>query len=298
MQAWASSAIFATELGIALEVAWEPERIAAAEWQELFSAEQRNSSFCSISEVNDLLGMPHDEWPRYLTSTSDRNTLVLAGHDCGEQVFVPQLLDELASSNEIHTLIIIAGGKFHTGDFPEFDRQRQDFYSHINWVARISDPVQENLEAHPPYIGLHVRGTDHARSAPTKKAMKAALLQLSRATQIKDVYIAADTRETRDWWHKSAQELQLRPWSYSTTSYERTSANAGIDAMIEWNLLRNSQGQVYSKISSYAEEASVASGYSYRSVGLSASPFRQKLRAFPLFMKSGIAYSKKRLKIL
>lgn len=296
LQAWASAAILAQQLGLNLEIAWETEPIAAAKWQDLFALEQANARFCDISEVNEILGMPHQDWPRYLTVSRDRATVVLAGHDQGEQVFIPQLLEQLTAVKEARTLIIIAGGKFHTPDILDFEFNRQTFYTSINWISEIRDTVQTLINQHRDYIGLHIRGTDHARSAPTPHAIKAALEKLSLNSNLIDLYIAADTRETRERWHATALSLGLRPWSFNPKTYERASAASGIDAMIEWNLLAGSQGLVYSKISSFAEEASVASGFHVRSIWLSASPIRQRLRAISSFSRSAITYPVKGVK--
>ena len=289
LQAWASSSILAEDLSLALEIAWETERIAAAEWWDLFDPKQVNGSFCDISVVNNILGKPHSEWARYLTFSSDRSTLVLAGHDRGEQAFIPQLLDALAQSSETQTLIIIAGGKFHARDVIDFETRRQNFYSEINWVSEISETATRTLNRPRSCIGLHVRGTDHARSAPTQSSIKHALLKLAQESGLGDIYIAADTRKTRDLWHQTAEELKLRPWSFDTSSYERDSVRAGIDAMIEWNLLKGTQGLIYSSISSFAEEASVASGFHYRSIGLSASPMRQRIRKLQVLLMSAVS---------
>ena len=83
IQAWASSATLATELGASCSVMWEPETVAAAAASDLFRDDAIASTFITAHELTTLLGQPHDSLPRYLTVMRPKGVVVLAGHDRG-----------------------------------------------------------------------------------------------------------------------------------------------------------------------------------------------------------------------
>jgi len=293
LQAWASASILANILATPLEVAWESETIAPAEPSELFSEKQDGARFIAIQQVNTLLGIAHDQLPRYLQISPDNTLITLAGHDRGEQVFMNDLLTKIQGSREIQTLIIIAGGKFHLGNENTFQAARRDFYRRITWSQGIQQKVDEALENRSHFSGLHIRGTDHSLTAPSKQAMTQALARMTQQADTQDLFITADTGNTLNEWSEIAESLHLRPWSIQHASYDRTQTHAGVAALIDWNILRHSKGIVYSKISSFAEEASVASDFNEISRALSSSQTRQQVRKVRMFAESVMSYPRR-----
>ena len=278
LQAWASAAILAAELDVPLEVLWEPEEVAPATAGDLFDITRATPTFVTTEIVTQRLGMPHTSLPRYLTADPDRELLVLAGHDRGEQAFMPALIDGLRADRAPRTLLIIAGGKFHLPDAPAFTRQRQLFYELLPWHPVIVERSRALLDNHDRYIALHIRQTDRSLPAPTTRAVIRAVEQLRDRSGVTSLFVAADTRSALDEWVDRALELDLAPWSASTTQFDRGQVEAGRQAIVDWILLGHAQASVYSAASSFAEEAAVASGHVEDSIALAASATRQAVR--------------------
>ena len=234
IQAWASSSILASQLGVPCKVMWEPESVAAASATDFFTREAVATEFISRAELDNLLKGPHEELPRHLNVLGETGIAVLAGHDLGEQHFIPQLLALLASTEIIHTLIIIAGGKFAMESTENFNDLRADFYSRIPWNDVVLERVSDRPVDAEPYMGLHIRGTDRALAAPTTAAVMGALRTITPSIHPSSLFIAADTQEARLEWNQRATTLGFLPWNLEPRSLDRTSVVAGIDAMADW----------------------------------------------------------------
>ena len=258
LQAWASSSIVAERLNAQLQVALEPESVAPAEATDLFADALRDDSFISPSQVAELLGRPHKDMPRYLTVDPDQGFAFLAGHDRGEQRFMPDLQEILETTAGVSTLVIVAGGKFHLPGESDFSSKRCRFYSSIDWHTAIQERVQRHLATSDRYLGLHIRQTDRSRDAPTPGAIQEALVRLTKLTGVTDLFIAADTPSARAEWTKRASDLGLRSWTSDATSFDRTVKQSGQDAIVDWLLLGKAEAIVYSAASSFGQEAVLA----------------------------------------
>ena len=295
IQAWASASILAAEYDVPVRVLWEHERIAPASPEDLFDSSLVNASFIGRSDVDSLLGQNHEDLPRYLTCLPKVGVAVLAGHDQGEQLFMAQLETFIREEPWLRTLIIIAGGKFHLDSSHDFTRQREVFYQQLRWSNEIEARVEAELSGKGPFNALHLRGTDHALSAPTSRQVREALKEIRSQSNLTELFIAADSAETLAHWTSTAQDLGFRPWSASGISWERTSAAAGIDALVDWRLLGNSESLVYSAVSTFAEEASVASGHRDDAIALTAAPTTRRIRAIRRGLASVITYPRRKL---
>lgn len=292
LQAWASSAIFGAELDVPVAVCWEPESVAAASASELFSPHRLQTSFISPTELESITGRPRADLPRYLSIDGD--VAVLAGHDRGEQVFMDDLVALLATAHP-HTLVIIAGGKFHLpGAASSFRLQRQVFYSTLDWSDAIRSGYEAALRDRSDFLGLHVRGTDRSQSAPTPRAIAQALSAMRERFGMSSLFVAADTDQTRQSWHGIATGLGYEPWSTAGVAFDRSQSVAGIGAMIDWVVLGHARALTYSAESSFAEEAAVASGHADDCLPLSASTTRQRLRALARVGTDIITYPARR----
>ena len=139
-------------------------------------------SFWDRSRLDALIGGAHEELPRYLTHDRERDLIVLAGHDRGEQAFMGQLAAMLLGLEEPTTLVIIAGGKFHLPTDEDFTRQRAVFYRQLAWHPDLNRRMADELADHPDYVALHVRGTDRSLEAPTARTIREGLTALADST--------------------------------------------------------------------------------------------------------------------
>ncbi len=280
IQAWASSAILASELGANCSVMWESEPVAGAAASDFFREDALTSTFISAHELTSLLGQSHDSMPRYLTVLESQGVVVLAGHDRGEQAFMIELAALLDSHPTLHTLVIIAGGIFSLPGTTSFREKRGNFYAALPWsqaiLDRLSSLTQQNVK--PSYLALHIRGTDRSIDAPTDTSIATVLKELLASQEIRSLFIAADSSESLNYWVERTTSLGYLPWSLQVRTLDRSSVIAGIDAMADWISLGNSQSLIYSATSSYAHEAAVATGNFESCISLQAGAARKSLR--------------------
>lgn len=295
LQAWASAEILGAGLGVQVEVLWEPEPVAPATAGDLFSPELVVRSCISPEALTDILGAAHGDLPRYLTSLPDRRAVVLAGHDRGEQGFMPELLRRLSGEPPPTTVIIIAGGKFCIDDEAQsFDFLRHQFYRSIAWSADIAERVNLALANRSEFLGLHVRGTDRSLEAPTPRAIRRALIALRDRTGINAVFISADSSRARVAWERTALHLGLAPWTSGSEDFDRSRVRAGQDALVDWIILGRAVASIYSESSSFGGEAAVASGSQAMSLPLRASLVVQHVRRARAFTASAVTYPRRR----
>ena len=147
LQAMASSAILAETIGARLRICWEPQAVVPGSARDVFSDDICRDTFLTIDEVRAEFGISPSDLPRYLTVDPEGHLIILAGHDLGEQVFMPALQSALDNSVTERTLVIIAGGKFFLPQ-PEqrneeaeilFRRKRQKFYRSLTFADVIED---------------------------------------------------------------------------------------------------------------------------------------------------------------
>lgn len=294
LQAWASSAILAAELDVPLRVVWEPEPAAPAAAADLFAPGLLERSFVTPESLTQLLGSTHQHQPRYLTVDPERRTVVLAGHDRGEQEFIPPLLGSLADPSHPTTLVIIAGGRFHVPSASAFERQRRHFYQAIDWSEPIRAACDEAWAHRPQHVGLHVRQTDRSLEAPTRSAIRAALSTMREQTGIDSLFVAADTDAARSAWLDAGTRLGFVPWTIDHPDTDRSTAAGAVAAMVDWRTLGRSAALVYSAASSFGEEAAVAADAATRSYALVAPTRVRNLRSAGSLLRSAATYPRRR----
>lgn len=279
LQAWASAAILADSWNVPLDVLWEAEDVAPTALSDLMDVTRLESGVVTSSEVTEVLGSPHLQMPRYLSIDSHQRFAFLAGHDRGEQVFMEQLGATVTLEPSIKTVVIVAGGKFHLPEEVDFNSRRRAFYQELPWQPAIRTRVDHFVEQVPAYVGLHIRETDRSTDAPSRWTIDRSLRRISDATQIQDVFIAADTATARDRWSKRVSELGLTPWSESETVLDRKDPGAGQAAIADWLTLGNARGLVFSSASSFGQEAAVMCGAPELTYALRAGGTRRLLRS-------------------
>lgn len=279
LQAWASASILADDLGAPCHVAWQPQAAGPAEPDVLFASSALEHSFVRIDDVTAVLGTTHEDLPRYLTVLPDRQVVALAGHDRGEQVFMPQLHAALQHASRPTTLVIIAGGAFCLPGTRAFVDRRRDFYRSITWSPPIDEQVSTALLRRGRYLGAHIRQTDRSRQAPTPRAIRAGLARLRGRTGITSLFIAADNEAALSNWIDEADRLGLQSWTAEHDDIDRATDPGAIAAMTDWRLLGGSEALVYTRESSFGAEAAVAAGAVDGSESLAAGPVTRTGRA-------------------
>ena len=177
------------------------------------------------------------------------------------------------------TVVFIAGGRFWLPSETAFNAKRRDFYGSINWSEPIAEQVSIISANHEPYIAIHVRGTDKAITVPTQHAMERSIEAIAEQSGLRSVLVAADTAQTRSQWVAWLERKGLQPWFIESTTHDRESPRAGIDAPVEWNLLTRSTAMVFADDSSFGHEAALCTRSPGMNAGLTAPAWLQKARA-------------------
>lgn len=232
----------------------------------------------------------------------DQRMISLAGHDRGEQVFMPQIATLLnADAGMIHTLVFKAGGHFYlpenTSHSDNGDRSarndRGHWYRELDLNPTIEDAVAAELNQREPFLSLHLRYTDRSHQAPNAGSIEKALRTLAMNTGTTSLFIASDTPRARDNWCVRASKLGLDPWVVDHTIWDRSHPHSAHPALIDWRLLSRSRAIVYFAGSSFAHEAAVATGNFDSCIGLTPSHMSlidAKIRGI---LKSLVSYPKR-----
>jgi len=296
LQAWACADILAADLGLPLHVVWEAEPVATTPAKALFGSDLVASRFLSAQELREIIGADHTDLPRYLYEDRSRGLLSLAGHDQGEQVFMPRLHERICSPDGPRTLVIIAGGLFSLPGTQNLVQRRKDFYRSLPWSSDIDRRVSDIHASHGKYLALHIRRTDRSLEAPTRYGIDRALKALERATQRSEVFIAADTAGAVQWWKHRISDRGFAAWSLQHEHRDRSDEHAGIDALIDWRLLAASEGIVFTQSSTFGREAAVASGTLDSSLGIEASRLVRVSRQATLHVRNGTRFVRRMLR--
>lgn len=276
LQAMASSAILAGELGAHWSFEWNPTDIAPAPADLVFDTSVLEEHLAPRGRVASLVGAAPESVPQGVTLDRDRRVLTLRGHLRGEQAYMPELMLALAERDAFDAIVIVAGGKFAADGISadDFRDRRSDFYANLTLHPDIESSADTQADAVGPTLALHLRYSDRNLEAPTRRQVRHALETLLARSATGRVFIASDTSEERARWMKQVRALGGDPWTSTAADPGRGAALGVHAALIDWRLLGASQGLVYFSASSFAEEAAVASGHFDASIGLSASQAR------------------------
>lgn len=291
LQAWASATALGAAWGSPVSLCWEPEPIAPATLDDLFDP-TAISTIMNPEQLTPLIGCAHADLPRYLTVFPNRRLITLAGHDQGEQVFMPELTSLVRECADDTTLVIIAGGHFGITDAAEQRKDRHDFYGALSWSPEIDERATALLDQREPFLGLHIRQTDRSLHAPTTRQIESALEHLGERTNLNTVFLAADTPEARRVWQERLVSLGNNTWTAPTHDHARDSRRASIEALVEWRILGHAQGLVYSAQSSFGAEAAVAAG-NVPAYPLIASGWQRRSRSIQGLGRAAVTYPKR-----
>jgi hypothetical protein len=302
LQAMASSAILAKRLGANFRVCWETEDVVPDGPEMTFDPGYCAAVMVSPEHCRSEWGIVREEMPRYFHSLPEQGLIVLAGHDRGEQAFMPQLRSALSTASPSTTLVIIAGGQFFLDsdaspsvDWPAgFRRERHEYYAHTPLNPAIESAARTEIGSRGPFIGLHLRYTDRAHQTPFDGEIRSALELASKESGLIDVFVATDNRATREKWSTIVAQQGLRPWSVEHGSWDRSVSGSGHAALVDWKILTHSERLVYFAESTFAEEAAVASDGYDRSIPLAASALRSTLVRAQELARNAVTYPRRR----
>ena len=278
LQAWASAQSVAAALGAEFSCLWIPEPVAPAPLELLFDTPPPRGAFADMATVGTEWAVDPADVPRYLHANPEKGVITLAGHDQGEQVFMAQLEALMNDPRAPRSLVIKAGGAFHLPSASNPTQDRVDFYRSLPWAASVRAGLASNQRDRGSYLGLHIRGTDRARSAPTERAIVRAVLDLANRTAMTSVFIAADTQASRDVWTAWAQDQGLSSWTSGVSELDRSQAKAGIGALVDWHILADAHSMVFARESSFGAEAAIQNVDPHLSIALGATAPRRLAR--------------------
>lgn len=284
LQTMVSAALMAEELGMDWKVCWLPQDISPVQAEDVFSPDFVRDRVISPIAAQSTYGLTIQSIPRYLHESADRSRVYLAGHDHGEQFYMPQLRDMLAEHTP-EVIAIVAGGKFTLqGDRELTNQQATRFrqrrllaYQGVHLHPEIDEMVAEYRDKHQRYLGLHLRYSDRNTQAPWSWQIEPQVRKLAAAMGVSDIFVASDSMAARDRWIRRLTRSGLSAWGTQPLSLNRREARSALGALVDWRLLAQSTGMVYFRESSFAEEACVASGATEASTALPASAMRGRL---------------------
>ena len=278
----ASSSVLAEALGARLRICWEPQDVLPVQASQVFSASFCDDRIISAEQAQDEFGATRAGTPHYLHRDQGRGHITLAGHDRGEQAFMPDLQRMLLEPEPTHVIVIAAGGQFLLpGTTPpgsdahaDFRARRKSFYARMPFRNETEEAVDRAIAGRDSFIGLHLRYSDRAHQAPLDRSIRSALRASAEASGITSVFIASDTAAARDRWADESTRLGLDPWFVSHDSLARSNAEGSRAALVDWRVLANAQRLVYFAESSFAVEAAVAGPGFDDSIALGTSRVR------------------------
>jgi hypothetical protein len=301
LQAMASAAIIAKRLGADFRVCWETEDVVPDGPEMTFDSGYCAAVMVTAEHCRSEWGILREEMPRYFHSLPEQGLIVLAGHDRGEQAFMPQLRAALATASPSTTLVVIAGGQFFLDSDASpsvdwkagFRRERHEYYSHTPLNPVIESTARAELNDRAPYIGLHLRYTDRAHQTPFDGEIREALQRASQESALHDVFVATDNRATREKWSAIVVEIGMRPWSVDHGSWDRSVSGSGHAALVDWRILTRAERLVYFSESTFAEEAAVASDGYNSSLPLAANALRSTMVRLQEFTRNVATYPRR-----
>jgi len=297
----ASSSVLAETLGARLRICWEPQELLPVKAREVFSASFCDDLIISSEQAQDEFGVTRASIPYYLHRDRALGQITLAGHDRGEQAFMPDLQRMILEAEPIRVLVIAAGGQFLLpGTTPpgidaqvDFRSRRNSFYARMAFRAETEDAVDGALAGRASFIGLHLRYSDRSHQAPLDRSIRRALRASADDSGITSVFIASDMASARDRWVDESRLLGLDPWFVSHDSLARSNVEGSRAALVDWRVLSHAQRLVYFAESSFAVEAAVAGPGFDDSIGLGTSRVRKAAVLSTGFVRAGLTYPRR-----
>lgn len=284
LQTIVSTALLAKEVGLDWKVCWLPQDISPVQADLVFSAEFIQERLISPELAKNEYGLVIENVPRYLHASDDRSRVYLAGHDHGEQFFMPELR-RMLNEHSPEVMAIVAGGKFTLNGDRELTSEQARHFRELRYLAyqgvhlhpMIEDEVARYRDRHGQYLGLHLRYSDRNTQAPWFWHIGPEVKRLAADKGLTDVFVASDSITARDGWISRLTRSGFQAWGTQPESMDRHESASALGALVDWRLLAQSSAMTYFQESSFAEEACVASGAFETSAALPASTTRGRL---------------------
>lgn len=297
LQTIVSASLLADELGMDWKVCWLPQDISPVLAEKVFSVEFVRDRIIDSVLAHKEFGLVVEEVPRYLHASADGSRVYLAGHDRGEQFYMPELR-RMLNEHSPEVIAIVAGGKFTiNGDRRLSHEQEKRFrqlrfqaYQGVQLHPMIEDEVARYRALHGRYLGLHLRYSDRNAQAPWFWRIGPEVKKLVSETGIPDIFVASDSKTARDSWTSRLTRAGFNTWVTQPESMNRHEAASALGALVDWRILAQSTAMTYFRESSFAEEACVASGAFETSAALSSSAVRGRLVALREYSRAAITY--------
>jgi len=297
LQTIVSASLLAEELGMDWKVCWLPQDVCPVQAEQVFSAEFVRTRLISPVVAEQGYRLVMEEVPRYLHASARGSRVYLAGHDRGEQFYMPELRGMLETHSP-ELIAIVAGGKFTlNGDRQltrqqdrQFRRHRFEAYQALELHPMVEDEVARYREVHGRYLSLHLRYSDRNTQAPWFWRIGPEVQRLSADTGISEVFVASDSMTARDGWVRRLTRAGFDTWVTQPESMNRHEAASALGALVDWRILAQSTAMTYFRESSFAEEACVASGAFETSAALSSSATRGRLVVLREYSRAAITY--------
>ena len=294
LQAWASAAILGEELGVPVSVLWLPEAgVAPADPQSLFSADLLSSIFIESEHAPHGAPTTINAVQPGLHADVLSGVVTLAGRERGEQHYVDDLMSLLSEDGRLRTLVIAAGGLFWIGNEVDFNARRRAFYRSLDWHPDITTEVARQIGDRKRFLALHSRRTDRSGEVATDRSLHDALRGLALSSRISSLFIAADSPEGRTHWRQVARSEGLDAWDNGAAPLDRTVAEAGRGALIDWLVMTKSAGVIYSTASTFGREAVVAGNLEGSSIGLEPSAKVRRARILRTWLIAAMTYPRR-----
>jgi hypothetical protein len=301
LQALASAILLARQIGADLKVCWQVQDVSPVDPTLIFDPAFVTDTFVTESLTESKFGVRASEIPLYLHTAEGGSVITLAGHDLGEQYFMPEFLELLARHPAVQLIVIIAGGKFtlegasalSERDDLHFRAQRAALYGEFPLHNLILDQAEKMKSCQEPYLGLHLRYSDRSHQAPTRRTIRKSLESARQSEGMERIFIAGDSRIEVTRWIEVARELGYRPWSADVANLDRSDPLSAVGAILDWRLLGGAESVIFFAESSFGEEAAVATGNWSRCVGLRSSRFESLVVRFRRFTSALVTYPKR-----
>ncbi len=226
----------------------------------------------------------------HVASWCSPGTIVVSRRSC------PSFTQALDHPCRPTTLLIIAGGRFHLSSRQRVRGAASALLPATSLERRRSRSARTSRLAIVRTSSACTCGRRTGRCPPHGLARSATpSANWPTRTGISSVFVAADTPEGRVQWLAELELLGLSGWSAPEPNLDRSTAGAGVDAMVDWRVLSRSRGIVYSRASSFGEEAAVAADVVEVSTPLSASDGLQRTRRAAALGRALMTYPRRRL---
>ncbi len=248
----ASSSILASEGGRSLETLWFPECVCNVEMEDLFS----------------IPGVPVRELD-FSWGEIRGGDFVIEKENRVYLKYTEESMGDFILNSDKEEIFILGGGNIIPSTLSRqvFRQKKQEFYNNLIIKPETLEVINNFWEPfkNKSILGLQIRGSDHVDlfhgdlrrgSANKIKNMVETALKEVKGEKYDHLFIASDEPEVVE----GLLSQLPNSFSYSAGGSSRHSTEGMITALVDWWLLGRCNKIIYSKVSSFGEEAAVRAG--------------------------------------